>query len=487
MDSRTSRGTIYLLVASAVFFISGYAIHLALGRYLGPEEYGAFGVTLTLMTTVNLLVGSGIPQAASKFIAEGKNKVGSIAPASLRIQLLFAILVFLLYVSSAGIIANILGNPSLSKYIRLSALAVPFYALCSLYCDGYLNGLRMFAKQSLASVANSLSKVSLAIGLAFIGLKVNGAILAYVIAAIIGWLVAWRCMGHIDRQEGGFRWTSLMRFAIPTSLFFMITSLIMSIDLLTVKAISNNSHDAGFYTAATNIARLPYYLSGALALALLPSISMSTSSENHSLTKSYISQSLRYMLIILVPSTLLISATSSSLVSLLYSQRYAEAAAPLSILIFGLALFSIFFVLSHVVMGSNRPGVVFSIAVLVAAIDVALNLMLVPQHGLLGAAWATTVATLVGAVIAAVYVLWRFGALVSIKSFARICGASAAVYLIARSIPTPPALLPLIYLGLFTIYLGFLALLKEFGKEDISHLRQIMPFANASSTSRQTK
>jgi len=486
MDSHTSRGTIYLIAASGIFFISGYAIHLGLGRYLGPEEYGTFGVTLTLMTAVNLLVGSGIPQAASKYIAEGTNDVGSIAPASLRIQLLFSTLVFLVYVSSAGIIAKALGNASMANYIRLSALAIPFYALCSLYCDGYLNGLRMFGQQSLASVANSLSKVSLAIGLAFIGLRVNGAILAYAIAAIVGWLVAWRCLGHIDKSDGVFGWTSLMRFAIPTSLFFMIASLIMSLDLFVVKAISNNPDDAGFYTAATNIARLPYYLSGALALALMPSISMSTSSENHDLTKSYISQTLRYMLIVLVPSTLLISATSGSLVSLFYSQRYTEAAAPLSILIFGLALFSIFFVLSHVVMGSNRPGVVFGIAVFVAAIDLALNLILVPRHGLLGAAWATTMATLAGAVVTAVYVLWRFEALVSIKSFARICGASAAVYLVARLIPTPPALLPLIYLGLFAAYFGLLALLREFGKEDIARLRQIIPFASVNGT-RQTK
>ncbi|MCK4965330.1 MAG: oligosaccharide flippase family protein, partial [Dehalococcoidia bacterium] len=65
MNSETKtgmgRGTLYLMVAAGVFLVSGYVIHFWLGRYLGPESYGLFGIVLALMTIADLLLISGWP------------------------------------------------------------------------------------------------------------------------------------------------------------------------------------------------------------------------------------------------------------------------------------------------------------------------------------------------------------------------------------------------------------------------------------------
>ena len=50
------RGTIYLMAAQAAFVASGYAIHISLGRLLGPSEYGIYAVVISLMTIVNLVL-----------------------------------------------------------------------------------------------------------------------------------------------------------------------------------------------------------------------------------------------------------------------------------------------------------------------------------------------------------------------------------------------------------------------------------------------
>ena len=198
------------------------------------------------------------------------------------------------------------------------------------------------------------------------------------------------------------------------------------------------------------------------------------------LTASYINQSMRYMLMLLVPGVLLISATSSDLVSLAYSSRYIEAANPLSVLVFGLAFLAVFLVLAHIIMGGGKPSVVFGIALPLVAIDIALNIVLIPRYGLVGAAWATTITALIGMTVAAIYVFRHFKALVSARSVIKICLASLAIYAIALQVSLSPFFLPLIYVGLFAVYFGLLLLMKEFSKEDVETFKRIIPLARFS-------
>lgn len=64
-----THGTIYLMFAQAAFVASGYAIHIGLARLLGPWDYGIYAVVISLMTMVNLILTTGIPQAVSKYVA----------------------------------------------------------------------------------------------------------------------------------------------------------------------------------------------------------------------------------------------------------------------------------------------------------------------------------------------------------------------------------------------------------------------------------
>jgi O-antigen/teichoic acid export membrane protein len=69
MKQSVMRGTIYLMAAQAAFVASGYAIHISLGRLLGHAEYGIYAVVISLMTMVNLILTTGIPQAVAKYVA----------------------------------------------------------------------------------------------------------------------------------------------------------------------------------------------------------------------------------------------------------------------------------------------------------------------------------------------------------------------------------------------------------------------------------
>ncbi|MDP2730993.1 MAG: oligosaccharide flippase family protein [Dehalococcoidales bacterium] len=470
-----AKGTIYLIVASVVFSLTGYAIHFWLGREMGPAEYGAFGVVLYLMTTINLFITSGIPRSVSKYVAEGNYSTKDIVKYGNRLQLIFCAIVFVLYLGFSGVIANFLKDPSLTPYIRISALAVPTYALYSIYNTGYLNGLRKFGLQALTSMGDSVIKLAAVFGLVLLGFGVGGALAGYVLATLVAFLLAWRFVGPLGKSQALFDWKKLLSFSAPATGFAVAFFLLVSLDLFAVKAMGIGEIEVGYYTSATTVSRAPYYLFSGLAMSLFPSISRSTSTNNADLTASYIRQSMRYMLMLLVPSVLLISVTSKDLLSLVYSSRYIDAAVPLSVLSFGLGFLTIFFVLSHMIMGRGKPGVVLFMALILVAMDIGLNILLIPTYGLTGAAWATTITGLAGMCAAAVYVLREFKTLLGISSLIKISVAATVIYAIAAQVSFPPLWLPAVYTGLFALYAGILWLLKELNKDDLRTVRKVVP------------
>lgn len=468
------KGTFYLTVASGVLFVVGYIIHFGLARYVGPVEYGLYGLVVSLMTTVNLLLSSGLPQAAAKYIAEDKAEIGPIIKDSKRLQGGLCILLFGLSFVFASIVSGLLNEPKLARYIMLSAFAIPVYAFYSIY-EGYLNGLRQFGKQAKAAIGYSVGKLAAVFALVALGLGVGGAILGNAFGAVVGLLLVRKSLGPVNKAENTFGWRKLVGFSFSTSLISVMLFLLLNIDLYAVKFLGGVQAEVGYYTSASNLARLPYFLFGGLAFALLPSISRSVSMNNSSLTKSYIQQSMRYLLLLLTPGILLVSATSADLITLVYSSTYVEAATALRVLMFGVAMITILMVLTYIINGSGKPWVALRIILVLLALDIGLSMFLVPKYGLLGAASATTITGFVGVTITATYVLWRFKTLVRLKSVGRIFLASGVIYGIALQISFPPIWLPLFYVSLFVIYGVILLSMKELGKEDWVVFKRMLP------------
>ncbi len=471
MKKRIGKGTVQLMTAQVVFLASGYAIHFGLGRLLGPELYGIFGVVISLLTLSAIISRVGIPRAASKFIAEDVELVNTIKKKALGIILVLGIIVSSLYFIFAGVIANLLNDPTLVPYLRLSAFAILPAALYTIYLAS-LNGMRLFGKQATASVIYSLTKVSLVLGLVMMGYSVAGAILGYVAASLVGMLVA-RYQCNFKGVVNDFDVRKLIGFAIPVMFFSVATNLLMSIDLLSIKAILKENVLTGYYTAASTLAKPPFFIFAAVSGTLFPSIANAYAKNDKKLTSRYITQSLRYLLLLLVPLTFMVSATSENLISLVYTSTYVPAGPALGILIFGIGFMTLTTVLNAVIMGIGKPWISLTIALVIIPIAVVLNLILIPLYQLNGAAIATTVTAFIGTLISASYVFRKFKPLVSPLSFVRILIVSLFIYLISSSYPLAGILLPLEYAFLFLIYFATLRIVGELKNEDIETVKGI--------------
>lgn len=468
------QGAVYLTVSNIIFLGSGYVIHIGLGRLLGPESYGIFGVIIAIITFVGLMLRSGITLAASKFIAEDTEKSEIIAQKTAKLQFIFGITVFLLYFFSSGLIADLLGDKELVPYIELSSFAILSYAVFALYLN-VVNGLKHYGDQARMLSVYSLAKLGGVFLLVALGFGIYGAVAGFILAPVAGTIAGVKYL-KIDftKNIGNFDIKRLIYFAVPVTAFAVSYNLIGSVDLFLVKSILSENIYTGYYTASTTIAKVPAFLFLGLSTALFPAVSKAVTRKDQMLTTNYIQNSLRYMLVLIIPVSFLINATASDLVSLVYSAKYAPAAEPLKILIFGWALLALFQLLATILSAGGYPKLPAYIVSLSLLISFLLNYILIPAYGLPGAALATTMAGFFAVSLAAIYVHKIYGALIDLSSVLKIIGASAAVNLLAGNVKIGYDFLPVEYIILAGVYILILVVLKEINNQDFQVFKKLI-------------
>jgi len=118
-------GTLYLIFAQIIFLACNLVLHVYMGRTLGPELYGAFGVINALILLNEILLFRSVYDTLSQFVAGRKAAARAILNVTLKWQVLIGLAACSANFLLAPQLARWLGDPSLSVYIRLSSLMLP--------------------------------------------------------------------------------------------------------------------------------------------------------------------------------------------------------------------------------------------------------------------------------------------------------------------------------------------------------------------------
>lgn len=64
------KDTLYMILAQVLALVSASAVHIGLGRILGPEPYGEFGVIMSVLAVLEVFLSRGIRDSVTKYTAE---------------------------------------------------------------------------------------------------------------------------------------------------------------------------------------------------------------------------------------------------------------------------------------------------------------------------------------------------------------------------------------------------------------------------------
>ncbi|OGI25449.1 MAG: hypothetical protein A3J76_02135 [Candidatus Moranbacteria bacterium RBG_13_45_13] len=472
----------WVTVSEVIYNLSAYVIHSGMGRILGPASYGRFGLVVSLTTTIVVLIGQGVPTAMAKYLGEIYDTKLGLIPIikrqTAKIQFFLIGGTTIIFFLLSPVISGILGDPSLTNLFRLSSLVIPAFALASFYFY-YYTGLHQFNKQAILKTSRSFFRVLFILGLALLlrsrGYALEGAIVGYILAPLSIFFEA----NLLDKFKkiapvGFFDWRKLLHYAWPMTLFLVAYEFLITIDLYLVKGILHDDRLTGLYNGAITVGRIPYFLFYALTIIILPAVSKSTSSENHADTKKLISQSLRLMVMFLVPISILMAVYSAPILQVFYGKKFLDAALPMSILMSGVAFLTIFYVMAFALNGAGRVKAPMAIAFAGLATNIVLSFFLIQKYALVGAAVATSFASLVVMILVLLYSYRYFGYLFRFSSFLKIVLASTAMYFLSKMFLGGHYIFILWSAVLFAIYILILFALKEFGPPEFEIVKQLV-------------
>jgi O-antigen/teichoic acid export membrane protein len=498
------RGFIYITLAKMWFMLAGWVLIYALPRIFkwaaGGEEdegqmlVGAYKLVVMGVSFINNGIITGTIQAVSKFTSEDESKAGAVRATALKVQGSIGLVLTALYIGFSGLIADLLGSPDLAYLMRLSAGIILAYSLYAVFI-GSFNGVRLFSKQALFDISYTTVKTGLVMVLAAIGLEVFGAVLGFLIAAVLIAVLAALATGRSGSKDR-FPTTRYLSFAVKLILYTFLLNLVMSLDLFILKGITSNmalssGHTeaeasalskllAGQYGAAQWLAFIPYQAILSIAFVAFPMISKVTFEGNTERTRAYIRKTLRFSSILIVGLSSVFAAVPAQALGLIFPAEYSVAAEGLRILAPGIAAFGLMVINNTILNSAGLPKkAMLVVAITLVAVIGAVVLFLMQAGPDSSALRATALGSAVGMgaglVVSAIVIRRQFGTFMSVKTAVRVVLAALAAIAAGHFLPVGSKLLTLAECAaVVVVYFGALIATREFRRDDLDQLGSIV-------------
>lgn len=374
------------VVWSAMGMVSG----VVLARWLGPHDRGILALVLLLPSTVLTLVKLGVSQATVYFINRKEAGIDQVASNSVMLALLLGLVSsVVVWATRDNLLHRVLGD--VPDWALLLALArVPLLLL-----DNYLYSILqatgqfgLYNRRLLQSEGLRLLLVAVFVMVLDLGLAAAVAIYTVIGLVNIAWLLL--NMRETIRFSLALDVVLLRRmlsFGIRSYVQVVTAHLLLRIDVYMVQAFLGPAQTA-FYALALHFTELVLEVPQAIGLVLYPRLAALPEGEVHRLT----AQTCRRTLMVTVPAAAALALLGPWMITLWYGEPYADAGAPLPWAAVGVAAMSIFVIITRDFTARQKQRVNTAAGVLALVANVALNLVLIPTQGIVGASLATAVA-----------------------------------------------------------------------------------------------
>ncbi|MEO6867299.1 MAG: oligosaccharide flippase family protein [Gaiellales bacterium] len=334
------RPSLALTFSSAAYIATGYLVSVGLARLLAPAGFGSYAVVTAFLTIVNFIVGRGVPVAASRTIAAAPSSLAATMRTAWRVTFWLVIATGTLTLLGSFPAAAVLGE-ELRVPLQVGAIAAFTFAVQAMSVAP-LNGLRRFGWQAATRIGYAVSRVVLIL-LGAWQWGVTGAIAGYVAAPLIASIPAFFAPGRRGAPEAGGNpkaagravatgptARALLRQATPLLLTSVGISLLLTVDLIAIRAVTS-AHDSGLYGVAGTLAHVPFFLMAMLPTEALPRIAAELDDARRRMLASRL---LDDTVLMLTAPTLGLLAIGPRLIELIFGARYAgagELVAPLAL------------------------------------------------------------------------------------------------------------------------------------------------------------
>lgn len=383
-----------LLLELAISFIAKVLI----ARLLGPTSYGVATIGITVLSFASTVFLFGMNSGLGRYLPRFDNSADrkGIVLSAVEIVLFASIsAAVVLFVFADVVATEVLGAPETTDALRIAALGIPFAALLKLSI-GAIQGLeRSLPKVLLRNIGQPVLRFGLVVAVLYLGLGATGIIGAYtltfVVVGLIGlyYMLTRTALGSSATAE--MRRRELLSFSTPLMLTATMLLVLSYFDIF-ILSYFRTSGEVGTYNVIYPLAELLTATLSAFSFIAMPVLSGLHSDRRLGEMDRTYKIVTKWIFMMTFPVALVLILFPAASIRLTFGQEYASAALALSVLGFG------FF--THTVAGPNvntltaigRTRLIMWDNLLAGGANIALNFLLIPTYGILGAAVATAIA-----------------------------------------------------------------------------------------------
>jgi len=362
-----------------------------MARYLGPAQYGVLHFALAIVAIVSSVAGLGLQGVIVRSLVRDEDSAGTLLGSALMLRLGSGALGSLTCMA----IALLIENPDIRQVMSLLAVMVLLGSseILAFWFEARVKSRPIIIVQLLAFGCAAISKLCLVLWQAELALFG----LVFVLESLLVALGTVRVFSQVFPTGMQLRVnTAVMRQLVRDSWPLLVSSMAIIIytraDQVMLGQIAGSA-GVGQYSAALSISEFWYLLIVAFSTSVMPGI-IRLHSENRHLFLERIQLTLDAMVSVTTVVVLALSLLAPIIVDLLFGPAYQEAGTVLAIH----AWTSIFVVWGVISNGwhlaEDRQRLAMERALLGAAANIGLNLVLIPRYGPAGAAVATLCAQL---------------------------------------------------------------------------------------------
>lgn len=376
------------LLARGVDLCVNVVVALVIIRHLGPRGYGDFVVVVTVAGLSGLLADLGLPKLAVRELvrepAIRDQLVGSVTVVRVVLALVAGLaaqlaLFALDATAEIRVATAVAGSMALAE--ALLSVVVIFHAAVHQHHE---------AAARLAANVVKLAAVSLVVlaDAGFVAL-VAATTTTLLVGSGLAWIQVRRRFGFRPRWEWA-RVRGLLTEVATVGPALVIGVLYLKVGAVLVALLGTRT-DVGIFGAAYQPVEY-LFLGSAVVVQVLYAVLARWEPGSRRFTETY-QRGTEALLLVVLPISLLVAGGATTLTGLAYDDAFSESVLPLALLALALVGMTLNVWQGMVLLAAHHAGANLRCLVAALGVDVALSVVLIPELGPAGAAWAGLVST----------------------------------------------------------------------------------------------
>ena len=368
-------------------------------RILGAEEYGAFSYILGVVGIFSIFSDLGINALITRDAAGDKFRQREYFATGFWIKTLLAVFTSVMFWLFAPYVVKV---PYASQFILLGAFLMLFDNLRD-FLIAYLRGMEKMEKETLIV---TILNVTLAIS-GFLILMSKPTAKDFFFIYTLSSLIATLFATIITRNEIRYALINFKKSMVleifkngwPIAVAGIFGLIMSNIDIF-ILGIYHKTNEIGLYSAGQKIIQVLYLLPTLLASGVFPGLAYIIKQKNLDQEKNLNEKSIGAVLLFTIPLVVGGIILADPIFKLLFGHEYTGGIYAFMVLLVSTLIIFPGIMITNLVLAHNEQRALLKFTISASILNVVLGIILIPKHGIMGAAVASFFAQIINYVFA---------------------------------------------------------------------------------------